>query len=140
MKVVYHLFVNGVPKAQPRPRLAASGHVYNPPSADAWKACVISAFLVRKYRTITGPVRLRVRFFLPRPTGMKTAGEHDVPHEKKPDVDNLLKAVMDAMTEARVWKDDALVYAIEVEKWYAHEKKTGAQIIVETVGEGNEEH
>jgi Holliday junction resolvase RusA-like endonuclease len=56
--------------------------------------------------------------------------ETAVPHGKKPDVDNLLKAVMDAMTTAEVWKDDALVYATEAGKWYAA-GKTGAQIIVE---------
>jgi Holliday junction resolvase RusA-like endonuclease len=50
---------------------------------------------------------------------------------KKPDVDNLLKSTMDTMTEAEVWKNDALVFATSVEKWYAR-KKTGAQIIVET--------
>jgi Holliday junction resolvase RusA-like endonuclease len=130
MKTVYHLFVNGVPKAQPRPRMTASGHVYNPSSADAWKEQVKASFYSCRRPTITAPVRLRVSFFLPRPKGMKTAGEYAVPHGKKPDVDNLLKAVMDAMTDAGVWKDDALVYATEVSKWYAN-RKTGAQIIIE---------
>jgi Holliday junction resolvase RusA-like endonuclease len=58
-------------------------------------------------------------------------GEAAVPHTKKPDVDNLLKAVMDSMTAAGVWKDDALVYTTEAGKWYAA-GKTGAQIIVES--------
>jgi len=34
VKTVYSLFVSGVPKAQPRPRLTASGKVYNPHTAD----------------------------------------------------------------------------------------------------------
>ena len=78
---------------------------------------------------IANPVRLRVSFFLPRPKAMK--GEAAVPHTKKPDVDNLLKAVMDSMTAAGVWKDDALVYVTNAGKWYAA-GKTGAQIIVES--------
>jgi Holliday junction resolvase RusA-like endonuclease len=128
--VIYHLFVHGVPKAQPRPRMAASGHVYNPDSADAWKEIVRTAFVPFHKPPITNPVRLRVSFFLPRPKAMK--GETAVPHTKKPDVDNLLKAVMDSMTVAGVWKDDALVYATEAGKWYAA-GKTGAQIMVETI-------
>jgi Holliday junction resolvase RusA-like endonuclease len=58
-------------------------------------------------------------------------GEAAVPHTKKPDVDNLLKAVMDSMTVAGVWKHDALVYATEAGKWYAA-GKIGTQIIVES--------
>jgi Holliday junction resolvase RusA-like endonuclease len=129
MKTVYSLFVNGVPKAQPRPRMASSGHVYNPDSADAWKEIVRTAFVAINKPPIVKPIRLRVGFFLPRPKAMK--GEAAVPHTKKPDVDNLLKAVMDSMTTAGVWKDDALVYATEAIKWYTA-GKTGAQIIVES--------
>jgi Holliday junction resolvase RusA-like endonuclease len=129
MKPDYHLFVNGIPKAQPRPRMTASGHVYNPGSADAWKETVRAAFVFFHRRPVTNPVRLRVAFFLPRPKAMK--GGAAVPHTKKPDVDNLLKAVMDSMTAAGVWKDDALVYATEASKWYST-GKTGAHIIVES--------
>jgi Holliday junction resolvase RusA-like endonuclease len=129
-KILYQLFVNGVPKAQPRPRMTASGHVYNPDSADAWKEIVRMAFVLFHKPPITNPVRLRVSFFLPRPKAMK--GEAAVPHTKKPDVDNLLKAVMDSMTVAGVWKDDALVFETLAGKYYTG-KKTGAQITVETL-------
>jgi Holliday junction resolvase RusA-like endonuclease len=129
MKTVYSLFVNGIPKAQPRPRMTASGHVYNPDSANAWKEIVRTAFAAFHKPPITNPIRLRVSFFLPRPRAMKKGTA--VPHVKKPDVDNLLKALMDAMTTAGVWKDDALVYVTEAGKWYAADK-TGARIIVES--------
>ena len=130
-KAIHHLFVNGVPLAQPRPRRAKNGGVYNPPTADAWKAEVKATFRRDCRPLITGPVHLRVSFFMPRPKKMKAGEIEKIPHVKKPDTDNLLKSTMDAMTEARVWQDDAQVYAIEVGKWYARENKTGAQIIVE---------
>ena len=130
MKIVYHLFVNGTPKAQPRPRMASNGHVYNPHTADAWKEEVKAAFLSCRKPTITGPVHLRVWFSMPRPKSIK--GNEKLPHTKKPDVDNLLKSTMDAMTDIKVWKDDALVFATSTEKWYTNDKKTGAQIIVES--------
>jgi Holliday junction resolvase RusA-like endonuclease len=132
-KTVYSLFVNGVPKPQPRPRKGRYGNFYNPPSADAWKAEIRAAFLQCRRPTITGPVCLRVNFYLPRPKGMKDEGEdQSILHTKKPDADNLLKAVMDAMTQAGVWEDDALVFKPVPAKYYAHDGKTGAQIIVET--------
>jgi crossover junction endodeoxyribonuclease RusA len=131
MKTIYHLFVNGLPKPQPRPRVVSNGHVYNPPSADAWKETVKMNFLKGRRPLITGPVHLRVCFFLPKPKNLADTGKgRHIPHVKKPDVDNLLKSTMDAMTEARVWKDDSLVFATSAEKWYAREK-TGAQIIIE---------
>jgi Holliday junction resolvase RusA-like endonuclease len=130
--VIYSLFVNGIPKAQPRPRKGRYGNFYNPPSADEWKAEIRAAFLQCRRPPITGPVRLRVDFYLPRPKGMKDTGEQNIPHVKKPDADNLLKAVMDAMTEAGVWEDDALVFNPDPAKYYATGGKTGARIIVET--------
>jgi len=129
LKVAYSLFVRGIPKAQPRPRVSASGHVYNPGSADAWKEEIKATFLPVRKPTITGPVRLTVRFSLPAPKGMKVTG-FATPHAKKPDTDNLLKAVMDAMTETGIWKDDAQVFETAAGKYYAG-KETGAQITVE---------
>ena len=134
MKVVYRLFVNGVPKAQPRPRMTAKGHVYNPDSADGWKEEIKAAFLSCRKPVITGPVYLKVCFFLPMPKDMKknSIGTNEcVRHARKPDLDNLLKAVMDALTSVHVWKDDAQVYKTLAGKYYTGEK-TGAQIIVET--------
>ena len=129
MKVMYHLFVDGIPKAQPRPRMTAKGHAYNPHSADAWKEEIKATFRPVLRPTITGPVRLQASFFLPKPKSMKNAG--NIAHAKKPDTDNLLKAVMDSLTAVGVWVDDAQVYRIETGKYYAL-KKPGAQIIVET--------
>jgi Holliday junction resolvase RusA-like endonuclease len=129
-KILYQLFVNGVPKAQPRPRMTAKGHVYNPGSADAWKEEVKTAFLPCLKPTIIGAVRLTVRFSLPVPKGMKVTSIA-APHVKKPDTDNLLKAVMDSLTAVRVWKDDAQVFETLAGKYYTG-KKTGAQIIIET--------
>jgi Holliday junction resolvase RusA-like endonuclease len=111
--------------------MALNGHVYNPNSADAWKETIKAYFLIYRRPPITEPVHLRVSFFLPKPKSLKIEEGRDTPHVKKPDVDNLLKATMDAMTDGGVWKDDALVFATSADKWYAREK-TGAQIIVET--------
>ncbi|MDR2717705.1 MAG: RusA family crossover junction endodeoxyribonuclease [Treponema sp.] len=138
MKTVYQLFVNGIPKAQPRPRMTVNGHVYNPSSADAWKEEVKAAFISCRRPMITEPIRLKVYFFMPVPKGMKIVCKdgHYMPHIKKPDADNLLKAVMDALTEVGVWKDDALAFWTEAVKFYAanenYHEKTGAQIIIET--------
>ena len=62
----------------------------------------------------TGPLRLEVEFFLPR----SKAHKHDDYVAVKPDLDNLLKSTMDALTNAGVWHDDAQVAAIVSTKRY----------------------
>ena len=139
MKTVYELFVPGIPKAQPRPRMTKTGHVYTPDSAKEWKETIQAEFLMRKKEIIDQPVKLTVCFFFLTPKSKKS--ERDMfPHTVKPDADNLLKAVMDAMsaqehrqlTAASVWTDDALVYSSCAEKWYTP-VKTGARIRVEVM-------
>jgi Holliday junction resolvase RusA-like endonuclease len=130
MKTIYQLFVNGIPKAQPRPRLASNGKVFNPRSADAWKEEVKAAFVSCRRETISTPVYLKVIFYLPTPKRKNKNDIENMKHNVKPDLDNLLKALMDAMTNVRIWEDDALVFKIESEKWYSP-TKTGARIIIE---------
>ncbi len=50
---------------------------------------------------------------------MKNETGHTIQHAKKPDIDNLVKAVMDAMTFAGVWRDDSLVWNVHATKIYA---------------------
>jgi Holliday junction resolvase RusA-like endonuclease len=117
--------------------MAANGHVYNPDSADEWKEQIMAAFIACRTKQITEPVHLKVYFFMPVPKGMKIERKNDryVPHIKKPDMDNLLKAVMDSLTQIRVWKDDSLAFWTEAAKFYASDT-TGAEIIIETFQEG----
>lgn len=42
-----------------------------------------------------------------------------VPATGKPDLDNVAKLVMDALTRAGVWVDDTRVCRLEVERWYS---------------------
>jgi len=130
MKIVYQLFVNGIPKAQPRPRLAGNGKAYNPKSADAWKNQIIAAFLSCRREKIRTSVCVKVSFFFPMKKGMQITNEC-IRHDSKPDIDNLQKAVLDALTNAGIWQDDSLVYKIEADKWYGPTDGAGARIIIE---------
>jgi Holliday junction resolvase RusA-like endonuclease len=124
---VYEVFVAGIPKPQPRPRLSKQGHTYTPHTADAWKAAVKAEFMCRLKPKIGIPVYLTVNFYLPRPKRVKPDGV--MPHTGKPDLDNLLKSTMDALTDIGVWKDDSLVIQTAADKRYAADK-TGARISI----------
>lgn len=131
------LWIAGTPKAQPRVRAFRRGRhasVYTPDSADAWKAAVRAAVLERTSNStpFLGPVSLRLEFVLPRPKRLKGTL---VPHASKPDIDNLVKAVMDAMGDCGVWADDAQVAELHASKQYAEEGgDTGCDVTVTPCG------
>jgi Holliday junction resolvase RusA-like endonuclease len=111
-----------------------TGHTYNPNTAKEWKETIQTYFMLHRQPQIEGPVNLSVSFFLPKPKRL-VGVDRSIPHVSKPDADNLLKAVMDAMTDAGIWRDDSLVFSISVDKWYAR-GEPGAQIIVKVGFEG----
>lgn len=140
-------FVSGVPKGQPRPRAFARNmgggkfvaRVFDSGTAEAWKSAVAAEAAQHKPAApISGPVRLRIRFFMPRARshfvggkperGLKTGAPTH--HVGTPDADNLAKAVMDALTQCGWhWRDDAQVAVLTVVKAYSESCTTGGAMI-----------
>jgi Holliday junction resolvase RusA-like endonuclease len=75
--------------------------------------------------TMAHPVRVELDFFLPRPKAHhkrdgSLKADQPIWHCKKPDLDNLIKAVTDAITDTqRVWLDDSQICEITATKTYA---------------------
>jgi Holliday junction resolvase RusA-like endonuclease len=65
---------------------------------------------------LSGAIHLDVAFFMPRP---KRLPRRVVAHARKPDLDKLLRAICDGLTDAGVWKDDSQVESIAATKVYA---------------------
>lgn len=122
-------FVAGIPKAQPRVKaFVRGGHagVYTPDSAEYWKQAVrLQATANAPESLVAHPVRIELDFFLPRPKAHHKRDGSVKPnspvwHCKKPDLDNLIKAVTDAITDTqRIWLDDSQIYQITATKTYA---------------------
>ena len=122
-------FCAGIPKAQPRVKaFVRGGHagVYTPDGAETWKQEVRRQAVANAPESvIAGVVRVELDFFLPRPKAH--LDRHGVPkpkspvwHCKKPDLDNLIKAVTDAITDTqRIWLDDSQICEITATKTYA---------------------
>jgi len=108
----FSMFVTGEPKPQARPRFARVGNfvkTYSPKSV--FFALVHNeAVLKGPALPMLGPLSLKLQFYMPRPLALQRGkGAARVWHESRPDLDNMEKAVMDAMTQARVWNDDGQV-------------------------------
>lgn len=123
--------VNGIPKAQPRPRAWARkigkvhiARIYEDGTAEKWKADVILGGRDVKPKTpLEGPLRVEITFYLPRPKRLmrKKDPEDAVWCIAKPDRDNLEKAVLDALKTDGWFRDDCQVVSGEIRKLY-HEK------------------
>lgn len=128
----------GVPKGQPRPRaFARKGRVrvYTPGTAEAWKSQIAEAAKTWHGLKIEGPIMLTVDFLMPRPRSHFRRNGDVRPtapqwHTSRPDLDNLLKAVLDALTTVGVWRDDNEVVEIVSRKRYATETEPGAIISI----------
>lgn len=117
--------VDGEPKAQPRPRAFARkmggkfvARVYDAGTAEGWKSAVAAAALPhRPARPLDGPLSLMLVYSMPRPKSHYRSGKrsHELKdgmtanHTQKPDLDNLTKAVLDALTQIGMWRDDSQV-------------------------------
>jgi len=121
------LFVDGLPKGQPRPKARAfKGHaqVYDPGSAYEWKVAVREA--VKGLPMLDGPLDVSLSFNMPRPKAHYRTGKFrgqvkdNAPdwHTSKPDVDNLAKAVLDACT-GLLWEDDTQIARLMAAKIYS---------------------
>lgn len=133
--------VDGLPKGQPRPRAFARkigdkfvARVHNPGTAEAWKGCIArDSAKWRPETPLTGPVVVGIDFRMPRPKSLMR--KKDPPGEveclTKPDIDNLIKSTLDAMTELGWWGDDAQIVKVQASKYYhAKEARPGAEIRV----------
>ena len=78
---------------------------------------------------IEGPVRLEALFILPRPQRLKKAAPHVHLHVARPDCDNLMKPLKDALSKAGFWLDDCQVVWETAGKLYA-ELDRDARILV----------
>lgn len=132
-------FVEGHPKGQPRPRAFAMGgkaRMYDPGTAEGWKSQIAGAWKATApgWAMVECPVMLTLSFLMPRPKShyKKAVLRSDAPEfcAKKPDADNMAKAVMDALTQLGVWRDDDQVVILKVVKSYAN-SSSGCEITLE---------
>ena len=127
----FKFFVMGEPKPQARPRGYRKGkHIgfYSP--STAWKDLVMKkAHDMSKRKVFSEPVIVRIDYQFKRPNSHYGTGKNagilklSAPefHIKKPDLDNLNKAILDALVDGGLISDDKLVIGLISEKGYTEE-------------------
>lgn len=128
-------WVTGNPVGQPRAR-HGKGRTYDNGAADQWKLRVKEhALIAWDGMPFIGPLRVSLQFHFKRPAShyrRKGGFKPSAPvrwHTQKPDRDNLDKAVLDALTDLHLWRDDCAVCAGSVEKFWA--ESPGCHVTIE---------
>jgi crossover junction endodeoxyribonuclease RusA len=103
-------------------------HLQYPPGVIDWRQRVQQAACDTGEETLVGPLELRLGFDLPRPLNhfwpinSRHNGEvrEDAPPYPTgaPDLDKLIRAICDAITDSRLWQDDSQVVSTVAAKRY----------------------
>jgi Holliday junction resolvase RusA-like endonuclease len=119
---VHHfVIVPGQPVAKGRPRFSIAGHAYTPAKTKQWEdlaaLCFRQAIGTPMYDM---PLKLEVTAYFQRPKRLcrRKDSPNRVMHTAKPDGDNILKAVSDALQKAGVVLDDSCINRMVITKYY----------------------
>lgn len=113
-----NIFYSIKPKAAPRPRVTKFG-TYNDPKYTSWKNGLKLLAKTKIKKPLENDIYLKIDFFFEIPKSWTTAKKENATwHNTKPDIDNLIKSVMDSFNGV-IYKDDGQVVSIQARKQYA---------------------
>lgn len=117
------IFIPGEPIAQPRVKVSTKGgfaraYTERDHPIHAYKQAIRLAYVNAGGEILEGPIEIRIACWFERPKGhSKKRREQAEPKTTKPDLDNIGKAVLDALNDI-AYNDDGQVCRLTVEKWY----------------------
>lgn len=121
-----HLTVYTNPVAKGRPRFTKNGHAYTPKETAEYENLIRQCWITAHGKSIYPRyIDMALDFYMPIPKSMSKADKEkallgELRPDKKPDIDNLIKAVQDALNETAYW-DDKQIVRLRADKWYATE-------------------
>ena len=133
--MIYEFEVPGKIIGKGRPRLNSyTGNVYTPARTKDYETLIEQYFLLKypKFKMLEGRIKISMiaYFSIPKATKksmLENMLENKISPTKKPDIDNIIKIVLDAMN-GFAFKDDIQITKLEVEKIYALEEKIQIKI------------
>jgi Holliday junction resolvase RusA-like endonuclease len=128
------LIVPGEPIAKQRARVCRSGHAYTPEKTVRYETYIRELFAVQypSFEPLIGAVVLKVWAYFPIPKGVskRTRGLMEsefIRRDKRPDWDNIGKAVSDALNGV-AYADDGQIGAASIEKLYSKRPRLEIEI------------
>lgn len=133
--MIYEFEVPGKVIGKGRPRLNSyTGVVYTPTRTKDYESLVEQYFLLKypRFKILEGRIKVNIiaYFSIPKTTKKTEINEmldNNISPTKKPDIDNIVKVVLDSMNKF-AFRDDNQITKLEVEKKYTLEDKVYIKI------------
>ncbi|WP_346207632.1 RusA family crossover junction endodeoxyribonuclease [Caldifermentibacillus hisashii] len=128
--------VYGEPVAQGRPRATTiNGHVrmYDPKKSRDYKNYIrLAASEHKPEKLLEGPLSMKVKIYRPSLKSFskkkaEMAEKGEIRPVTKPDTDNYIKAIKDALKSV-IWKDDSQVVELHASKYYSQNPRIEIEI------------
>jgi Holliday junction resolvase RusA-like endonuclease len=115
--IVFEVYGNPIPQARPRVvKRGANIHTYNPEECESWKDSIrLQALAHKPAELLDCPLSVKAVFRLQPP---KSKRKKDIYASKKPDIDNLIKGLFDAL-EGIIYTCDSRIVELETRKQYS---------------------
>lgn len=140
--MMVRLIIPGEPKGKARPRFdSRNGRTYTPADTKNYEKQIVAAYR-QKYPRIAFPdealdLRIKAFFGVPKSDSKKKAAQklaHIIRPTKKPDMDNIVKIVADALNGV-AYHDDAQIVDCMVRKFYSRYPRV--EILIQNTQEVN---
>lgn len=115
----WRAIIPGPPIGKGRPRATVRGgqvRTYTPKRTQQWEAVAASTLMAEwSEAPLDGPVSVGILALFPRPQRMvwKRKPMPREPYIQAPDIDNVAKAILDALQKAGVLRDDKTVWSLD---------------------------
>lgn len=133
--MIYEFEVIGEIKGKARPRVNTyTGNAYTPANTKDYENLIKQYFKIKypRFEPLEGRIAVKIMayFDVPKTTTKKDKAliqEGKLSPTKKPDIDNIVKIILDALNKM-AFKDDNQITKLEVEKAYAEVEKIAIKI------------
>ena len=130
-------FVPMRPKGKARARVTKWGAYTPKTTVAAEQEFIGTARDFKPVKRIDGPVSVTLGFYMPCQAHMSKKNKQAIqfkPHTVKPDIDNLVKLALDALTKAEFWKDDSQVVILKAVKYWSGNEQCGISVEIKKAG------
>lgn len=119
----------GQPVAKGRPKVTKWG-TYTPEKTVNYENLVKMSYIeaYKNEKLLEGDLEVTINFYfsMPKSTSKKMKERmlnHEIMHNKRPDIDNCIKSITDALNKI-AYKDDNQIVKIKASKYYSDEPRT----------------
>lgn len=131
--------IPGEPKAKQRHRTTKNGFNYTPKETVEYENWVKQCYFIEHRQTmLEGQIKAEIKAYFGIPKSYtkkrkRAIAEGKVRPTKRPDTDNIAKAVLDSLNGI-AYKDDSAIVSLQVEKYF--DEKPRVEVILEQIQEG----